>query len=298
MAVPPAPARVAPDASPEVSPRVAPEAESPPPSEPLPGVSAKGLPFSQRGGIVVDVAALRISAPSGGTSFVSTAEPLASIDLAVHVPVLPHTFIDGNIPIGLGAVGNPMVGVHHVFRVSDRWSINLGGAFGFPVVANQNFLAFTQTKAFWDAQDFLVETVPFAVRTGLEGHVGIVELRFQLEPVFGVDIGDAPTNGQRTEGSFVALQHAFELQIGHTIGGGIRYQGVVSSLDLNLSDLELQNTVSVTTDHYQGALEPFFRVYHDPIWFRLGLLLPLDSPLGTPFSTSWGARLAAGWNLD
>jgi hypothetical protein len=264
------------------------------------GVSAKGLPLDQRGGIVADVAALRISVPANSGGSLNNVTPLGTLDLAAHVPILDHTFIDGNVPIALGAVGNPMVGVHHVFRVAERWWINLGGAFGFPVVANQAFVAFAQTKAFWDAQSFLVETIPFAVRTGIEGHVGILELRAQLEPVFGVNLADAPPPGSFLRGgsSFVALQHAIELSLGHAIGGGIRYQGVVSNMDFNLSNQELSSMVAAATDHYQGALEPFFRVYHDPIFFRLGLLLPLDTPLGTPFNTSWGVRATMGWNLD
>ncbi len=277
------------------------DVETPPAPAPVAvdGISAKGLPLSQRGGIVADVAALRISA-AANTGGQNTSTPLATVDLAVHVPVLAHTFIDGNLPIALGAVGNPMVGVHHVFRPADRWWFTLGGAFGFPVIANQGFVAFAQTKAFWDTQSFLVETVPFAMRAGLEGHVGIVELRFQVDPVFGINIADAPAAGSGARGGidFFALQHAFELQFGHWIGGGIRYQGVLSNMDLDLANLELSNLTSVSTDHYQGALEPFFRVYRDPIFFRLGLLLPLDAPLGTPFSTSWGVRSTLGFNLD
>ena len=300
LAPPPAPAPLpARPLPPPPAPDWGPPPASPPPA-PIDGVSVKGLPLSQRGGIVADVAALRLSAPANSGGGQSNATPLATIDLAVHVPVLDHTFVDGNVPIALGAVGNPMVGMHLVFRVADAWWFNLGGAFGFPVISNASFLPFAQTKAFWDTQSFLVETVPFAIRFGVEGHTGLLEFRAQLDPVFGKNLADAPQANSFQPGGidFVGLQHAIELQIGHAIGGGLRYQGVVSNLDFNLNNRELGSGVSVATDHYQGALEPFFRFYHDPIFFRLGLLLPLDAPLGTPFSTSWGARATVGFNLD
>jgi len=46
------------------------------------------------------------------------------------------------------------------------------------------------------------------------------------------------------------------------------------------------------------VLEPFFKVYHDPIFMRLGLMLPVDAPLGPPLKQGWGVRGTLGWSLD
>jgi len=77
------------------------------------------------------------------------------------------------------------------------------------------------------------------------------------------------------------------------IGGGLRYQGVAFATKSNPFD---------DTDHYQGALEGFFRFYRDPIFARLGVMFPLDTPLGEPNSgsraRSWGVRASTGFNLD
>ena len=98
---------------------------------------------------------------------------------------------------------------------------------------------------------------------------------------------------------FFAVQHALEIQAGHEIGGGLRYQGVAIPTD-NPGVVGTDNTNfgGSGTDHYQGALEPFFRLYHDPAFFRLGLLLPLNDPLGLPFDHTWGVRSTIGFSID
>jgi hypothetical protein len=100
---------------------------------------------------------------------------------------------------------------------------------------------------------------------------------------------------------FFAFQHAAEVQIGHEIAGGLRYQGVVvPTHNTNLVGTDASNFPGGTdaTDRYQGALEPFFRLYKGPLYLRLGLLLPLDKPLGKPFDHTWGVRFATGFTLD
>ena len=250
------------------------------------GITAKGLPLSQRGGLTADFAALRIPA---------VPIPVAAIDIIARIPIAERTFIDVILPIGFGAIGNPMVGAHHVFRPAERVWINFGGAFGVPLINADRFQTFQLARAFWDMGEFSRSTVPFVVRAGLEAHTGIFELRVQLEPVWGVSVEPSPSlfGSGATGGHLFALQHALELQLGHAIGGGIRYQGVAIATNT------LADNSGGAADHYQGAVELFFRLYRDPIFARLGFVVPLDSPLGAVNgSRTWGVHVQTGFNLD
>jgi hypothetical protein len=256
-----------------------PPAYNPPQEQPpkLEGVTAKGLPLSQRGGLILEVAALRV--PGAST-------PFAAVDVVARIPVAERTFFDAVLPFGFGAVGNPMAGAHHVFRPADRLWLILGGALGVPLINTNGFQTFSVARAFWDVQEFTRQTIPFALRFGLEAHVGICEIRAQADPVFGPPVSSGM-------GALFAFQHAVEVQLGHAIGGGVRYQGVAFGTKSNPLDPD---------DHYQGAFEAFFRLYRDPIFARIGLLLPLDTRLGEPNPSSkarsFGVRASTGFNLD
>jgi len=238
----------------------------------------------------------------GSTSGVS----VGAIDLVARVPILPRTFLDADVPVGFtansggsaGVVGNVMVGAHHVFRPTDRLWFNLGGAFGFPLLKLANVESLAVAKGFWDLEQFGDQLVPFAVRAGMEAHAGVFEFRVEVDPVFGISIigpqqftGISGADGH----DLFALLHAVEIQAGHEIGGGLRYQGVLIATD-NAGFGTASG--SPGTNHYQGVFEPFFRVYHGPIFFRLGLFLPVDTPLGAAFNKSWGVRLATGFSFD
>ena len=271
------------------SPNEEPPASVPqPPAEPPPGVTAKGLPYYQRGAVLVEVAGMLQS-----QSQFANSPPLTSFDIVAHIPVLPTTFVDLDLPFGFGAIGNPMMGAHHVFRPDDHFWITLGGAFGFPLMNGQSLGIFAFANGLWDAERFVHHNVPFALRLGLEGHVGIAELRAELDPVWGASVSDSADH-------FFAFQHAVEIQIGHTIAGGLRYQGVLVATDNpELVDTGTPDMTGFpTTDRYQGVLEPFFKLYHDPVFMRVGLLLPVDAPLGPPFKQGWGVRGTIGWSLD
>jgi hypothetical protein len=236
--------------------------------------------------------------PGQVTSDSTANTPLAAFDLVARIPVLPHTFIDADVPIGVFGLGNPMVGMHHVFRPADPFWITLGGAFGFPLVNNASFESFAFANGLWDAERFMAQTVPFAIRFGLEGHAGILELRAELDPVWGVSISSSQAH-------YFAFQHAFEIQIGHAVGGGLRYQGVAVGtknddiVGVNgMTSPFLGATTTSNEDHYQGVLEPFFRLYHDPIFLRLGLQMPIDKPLGPPFASGWGFKGTVGFSVD
>ncbi|MEO7332085.1 MAG: hypothetical protein ABI193_26150 [Minicystis sp.] len=238
------------------------------------GVTAKGLPYSQRGGLFFDAAGLLVAK--------SSSSPISALELRVSIPVSDRTFVEGFVPFVFGALGNPMLGVRHVFRPGKQLWINLHGALGFPLVNTRNFDQFSAAKGLWDIQEYAVTTLPFALGSALEYHTGIVELRAEIDPNFGVSIAKGQSH-------LFVLQHAFEAQFGHSIGGGLRYQGVAFGTASNPLD---------DGDHYQGAFEPFFVIRKNPLFFRLGILLPLDKELGKPFDRSWGMRATTGWSFE
>jgi hypothetical protein len=260
------------------------------------GVTVNGLPFYERGAVLVEAAGMVEAEPQNASFSSNNTTPIASVDVVARIPVQPTTFVDLDLPIGFGALGNPMFGMHHVFRPTDAFWITFGGAFGFPVVQNPSFTTFAEANGLWDAERFLDHAVPCSMRFALEGHSGIAELRAELDPVWAVSFADSPDH-------FFAFQHAVEIQLGHTVGGGLRYQGVATAttnpgISSFGTTFNAGGVGELNTDHYQGMFEPFFKLYHDPIFMRLGLMLPVDAPLGPPFKQGWGVRGTLGWSLD
>lgn len=237
-------------------------------------MTAKGLPYSQRGGLFFDAAGLLVADSNNA--------PISALELRASIPVSDRTFIEGFVPFVFGALGNPMLGVRHVYRPSKKLWLNVRGAFGFPLVNTRSFDTFSAARGLWDMQQYVVETLPFALGASLEYHASIVELRAQFDPNFGISL-------DKDESHHFAFQHAFEAQLGHSIGGGLRYQGVAFGTKTNPLDRD---------DRYQGAFEPFFVVRKNPLFFRLGILLPVDKDLGKPFDRSWGMRATTGWTFE
>ncbi|MFO0755309.1 MAG: hypothetical protein U0359_02385 [Byssovorax sp.] len=248
--------------------------EQPPPEPPSEGKPAKSLPVSQRGGIFLDAAGLLVKD--------ETRDPLAAFGVRASIPVSDRTFVEGTLPFVFGALANPMLGVRHVYQPGDKLWITAHGAFGFPLVNIRNFDNYAAARGFWDMQEYAIKMVPFALGVGVEWHASIVELRAEMDPNFGISIASKNSH-------HFAFQHAFEVQLGHTIGGGLRYQGVAFGTETNPANGD---------DHYQGAFEPFFAVNKKPLVFRLGILLPVDDELGKPFDHTWGMRATTGWTFD
>lgn len=237
-----------------------------------PGVTEHGLPLGLRGGLKLEVS--RLSAWDRDFAY-------GAFNVVAQIPIRPRTFLDARLPLAAGSLGNPMAGVHHVARVSERAWFTFGGAFGFPMVARDDdfFVGSIVAQAYWNAHEFARESFPLLVHLGIEGHAGPVLLRAEAEPVLYI-----LTSG-RGDPAELAFQHAGEIQIGHAFGGGIRLQGVLFA-------------TSGARDIYQAALEPFLVAEHDLLFLRLGLLLPLDERLGPPFEQSWGVRASTGVRFD
>lgn len=243
----------------------APPAEPP---KPPPGTTETGVPFAQRGKIGLDTASyLEPEGRHGAASF----------ELWSTIPVADAVFIEAVVPMGWAVpFGNPTVGAHYVGQAVDRFWITGGLALGIPLVEDDDFFHQSIPRAYWNMHHYVQTVFPVQFQLGLEYHASIVELRAQLEPSVWAPLGTKVD----PEGAF---QHAVEIQLGHSIGGGLRVQGVV---------------VGPGDDNYQFALSPFFVIRRDLGFLRMGLMLPMDEELGPPFVQTWGFLLATGIHID
>lgn len=273
VVAPPPPPAVQSTPSPK-DPHELPPSEEGPKRPPPPGTSSKGLPYDLRPGLELSIAAIR----SGGLTPVPT-----TLGVAGHIAVDERTFVDVRLPLAAGTLGNPHLGVHQVVDLTERVWLTIGGGLGVPLIGKPRaqYESYQATTALWDFTDFSAEMMPFALRVGLETHVSVVELRAQAEPVWGVSTA-------KSRPHFFAFQHALEAQVGHTFGAGVRYQGV------------LVGTSSIAgLDHYQGSFELFLRAVRGPVFGRLGIFLPSDTPLsGGTQEQWWGVRASTGYQFD
>lgn len=239
-----------------------------PPKKPPAGETDDGLPLAQRGRIGFDSA-----------SYLNTdgRDGVAALSLVATVPIYDGAFLEAILPFGwVIPVGNPSVGAHYVGKVADGLWLTGGGALGVPLLAEDELIMLSVPRAYWNVHHYYHDIWPVQARFGLEYHVEFFALRAQLQPSVWVPIG----NAEDVHGSF---QHALELQLGHEIGGGVRLQGVV---------------IGPGEDNYQFAISPFFGLWKDLGFVRLGLMLPVDAELGPPFERSWGFLLDTGIHID
>lgn len=286
------------------APPAAPASWTPPP--PDPDLSPSGLPLGQRGRIGFDTASYLDTAGEHG---------VASYELLATLPLFRDTFLDLVAPFsGVGAGGNPTIGAHHIVRVRRGVFLSWGGSLGVPLLREAESSGVEQTivpgtsevatvrvrttglrsipSGYWDIHYYYHDALPLTARLGFELQRGLFHLRLQAEPTWLIALGDPPEPSANpylaaqeppppeNEGTF---QHAIELQLGHRVAGGLRLQGVVLGWGEN---------------KYQAAVEPFFAVEHDLAMLRLGLLMPLDEPLGPAFEDSWGLRISTGVRLE
>ena len=245
----------------------------PPRQKPAPpdGITEEGFPYFQRGKISIDTGAcLNTDGDACGNS----------LKLKGRIPLVDTLVFEAVVPIGLTRTqashpaGNPTLGAEYVGRVMKKMWITGGGALGFPLVEDRRQLIDTVPHGRWDFHHYNHEIVPITFVLNWEMHVSIVELRVDLEPSMWF-----PTGGNDFDGAF---QHAFEVQIGHNIGGGLRLQGVFVG----------------SFEEYQFAMQPFLYLSRELGFLRTGPMMPFNEPLGPPFEQSWGFLLEAGIHID
>ncbi|MEP7126781.1 MAG: hypothetical protein ABJE95_37975 [Byssovorax sp.] len=265
------------------------EYPTPPPAAPEVDAAPAGLPLDLHGAIGLDTA----SYTDLGDAFTSIA-----IRLLASVPVARGVYVDARLPMGFttdkttnATLGNVIVGAHGVFPVGKTTWMSLGGGLGLPLLSggterDRGFGGPQVPNAFWNIHEYMPSAVPIELRATIEGEAGPVTIRGELAPAFMFPIG----NNKEIE---VAIMHSIEAQVGHTIGGGLRLQGVALP-----TFGDVYRATAAQGDLYQLAMEPFFAVQRPRYYFRSGVMMPLDSTLGPPFSRSFGFRLGFGVRLD
>jgi hypothetical protein len=210
-----------------------------------------------------------------------------SLLVAGSVPVARATTFNVVLPVGSPFIlGNPTLGASHVGQVSESFWITGGGSIGVPLMDEELESVgadLTIPRARWGWHHYIPAQVPLQAHLLFEVHASIVEMRAHLEPTVWIGIGNK--DGDSSGGFY----HAFEVQLGHTVGGGLRIQGVATATD----------------DAYQFAMSPFFVVQQELGFVRTALMLPIDNDLGPAFDDSdreslgaWGFLLSLGIHLD
>jgi len=237
----------------------------------VPGTTASGVPWEQRGRIAFDTAMYTDTSGRDGA---------AGANVIGTLPLADRTFFETVVPLSIGfPVGNIMLGAHHVAKLgSSRLWFTGGGQLGIPLAADDAFVIQSVPRAFWNLPHYMDDVLPLLFRMRLEYHTDLLELRAELEPSVWFPLG----NKDEIEGAF---PHAVELQLGHGVGGGLRLQGVV---------------VGPGNDQYQAALSPFFAIRRELGFARVGIMFPLDETLGPAFEErrAWGALVATGLHID
>lgn len=272
---------------------------APPPPEPQPkhpkGVTDELVPFDQRGGIY-----LATSVFAAGDQDLGERSGLAggSVVLEGNFHLTKHFFLDVTVPFGISVgatVGNPTLEARGIVPLGKGGAsfLIIEGGLGFPVLNDdtQNFenpqLAAVVANGLWDMHLFTPWSLPIIGRFGTENLFGrLALLRTSSDFIFEVPYG---TNDEPE----VQLQQAVELQLGQTIGGGLRVQTVILP-----TWEDTDNDQGYDDDLFQLALEPFFSYEGDVMAGRLGLMLPIDEKVGPPFEGGWGFRAGLGARFD
>ncbi|MBI4703988.1 MAG: hypothetical protein HY744_23005 [Deltaproteobacteria bacterium] len=301
-------------------PWAAPGAAAPPPQEPQ-TVTREGIPLGYRGGFAIDAAGFA----SGRSDALSVAA--AALALTARVRLYERTFLEPRLPFGFRqsaeekdrgfVLGNPSLAGQHVLVLTPTIWLALGGGFGLPVLsravqADAVYAPLSYPNGVWNLHEYYPDIVPVFVRAGLETHFGQFLLRVQANPVLYVPsprtrlVAVSPTTAQnvRYNANYeLAFEHAAELQYGHEIGGGLRVQGVALPTFAQVDSGhpfggDVAHDPDDKGDFYHFSIEPFFAVERELLFLRLGLMMPINRPVGPPFDQSWGLRLTTGLHVD
>jgi len=178
-------------------------------------------------------------------------------------------------------LGNPGFSIQGLVINDARTRFYIGGATEFPllaladdngmnsVAARANIATAFQTTPQWVSQHLLLGLI-----AGLEHKLDApIFLRFQMDPFVTIPIADAAEGG-----IYLRTKFEFEARGSSGFGGGF---AVLGSLN------------SHARDTFQSSADGFFSFYRPSVFFRGGLLLALDNPLGFGFDRGKVATLHA-----
>ncbi|WP_437562254.1 hypothetical protein [Sorangium sp. So ce542] len=235
----------------------------------------------------------REAASGGGTSAGGEARSFAASFAAVaQIPLFAGLHLDAELPFAYGSsqarppdsavgdaatvapelegffFGNPSIGLHYVTSVFPTLMVIGGLSASIPVTQDPSddtaaaAAAALAVRGYFDAQRTLLEHVPLRARGGVELRpIEAFYVRSDLVAMFAI-----PTDDGETE---VFIEHATEAELRSLGGFGV--------------GARLQAAFPLTrTDKVALAAEPFVGVEPPTsgLYFRAGLLVALDEPLG------------------
>lgn len=164
--------------------------------------------------------------------------------------------------------GNPSIGLHYVASVFPTLMLIGGFTASIPVTQDPSddteaaAAAALAVRGYFDSQRALLEHVPLRARGGIELRpIEAFYVRSDLVAMFAIPTGDAETE--------LFIEHASEAELRSLGGFGV--------------GARLQAAFPLTqTDKVQLAAEPFLGLEPPTsgVYFRAGLLVALDEPLG------------------
>ena len=195
--------------------------------------------------------------------------------------------------------GNLMGGIEYLVAVARGLWLAAGFSLGAPLRQDLGGVpSYGYADGMWSIHESLWKTIPLRFGAGLEMVRGRFGLRVDLEPIVLLPF-DRPAPPATTRNPPVRpdpnqirllFRHAVEVQYGHALGVGLRYQGVANSFG--------GFSLNIAEDLYQGTVEPFVVVNRDAGFARLGFLKTLDEDTAAHYRESWGLRLSGGFHLD
>ncbi len=193
--------------------------------------------------------------------------------------------------------GNLMGGIENLVQIAHGLWLAAGVSLGAPLHQDMASVPdYGYADGMWSIHESLWKTVPLRFGAGLEMVRGRFGLRVDLEPIvlFPFDrpepVATDPPNPFHPNDVKLLFRHAVELQYGHSLGVGLRYQGVANSFG--------GFSARIAEDLYQGTVEPFVVVNREAGFARLGFLKTLDEDTAAHYRESWGLRLSGGFHLD
>ncbi|KYF85095.1 hypothetical protein BE20_24090 [Sorangium cellulosum] len=235
----------------------------------------------------------REAASGGGTSAGGEASSFAASFAAVaQIPLFAGLHLDAELPFAYGSsqarppdsavgdaatvapelegffFGNPSIGLHYVASVFPTLMVIGGLSASIPVTQDPSddtaaaAAAALAVRGYFDAQRTLLEHVPLRARGGVELRpIEAFYVRSDLVAMFAIPTADGETE--------VFIEHASEAELRSLGGFGV--------------GARLQAAFPLTrTDKVVLAAEPFVGVEPPTsgLYFRAGLLVALDEPLG------------------